>query len=70
MKDKHKDSQRGLEQILKAIIAIERYVEGLDRVTFCDKWCRGECTGFLGFGTGPGRGTRWSRVSMFNCLIG
>lgn len=35
MKEKHWDSQRRLAQILKAIITIDRNVEGLDRIAFC-----------------------------------
>jgi uncharacterized protein with HEPN domain len=36
MKDRHLDSQKRLENILKAISEIEKYVEGQDRVGFCD----------------------------------
>jgi len=36
MKDSHIDSQKRLEQILKAISEIERYLEGMDAKTFCD----------------------------------
>ena len=36
MKDRHLDSQKRLEQILKAISEIEKYVEGQNRISFCD----------------------------------
>lgn len=36
MKDRHLDSQKRLEQILKAITEIEQYVKGHDRITFCN----------------------------------
>lgn len=36
MKDRHLDSQKRLEQILKAILEIEKYVEGENLTTFCD----------------------------------
>lgn len=36
MKDRHLDSQKRLEQILKAITEIEQYVKDQDRITFCN----------------------------------
>jgi uncharacterized protein with HEPN domain len=36
MKDRHQDSQMRLEHILKAISAIEKYVEGINETTFCE----------------------------------
>jgi uncharacterized protein with HEPN domain len=36
MKDRHLDSQKRLEQILKAITEIELYIKGHDRISFCN----------------------------------
>jgi len=36
MKDRHQDSQIRLEQILKAISAIENYIKEIDEMTFCE----------------------------------